>query len=59
MLALLQAILRRASYLALLDEQPSALARLVDVLTRLAPAHYWAAMRRPLRDAIDTTTPVA
>lgn len=34
-------------------------ARLVDVLTRLAPAHYWAAMRRPLRDAIDTTTPVA
>jgi len=35
-LSLLQAILRRASYLALLDEQPSALARLVDVLARSA-----------------------
>lgn len=35
-LTLLQAILRRASYLALLDEQPSALARLVDVLARSA-----------------------
>jgi glutamate-ammonia-ligase adenylyltransferase len=35
-LALLQAILRRASYLALLDEQPTALARLVDVLSRSA-----------------------
>jgi [glutamine synthetase] adenylyltransferase / [glutamine synthetase]-adenylyl-L-tyrosine phosphorylase len=35
-LVLLQAILRRASYLALLDEQPSALARLVDVLARSA-----------------------
>lgn len=35
-LALLQAILRRSSYLALLDEQPSALARLVDVLARSA-----------------------
>ncbi len=35
-LAMLQAILRRASYLALLDEQPSALARLVDVLARSA-----------------------
>jgi glutamate-ammonia-ligase adenylyltransferase len=35
-LPLLQAILRRASYLALLDEQPSALARLVDVLARSA-----------------------
>lgn len=34
-------------------------ARLVDVLTRLAPVHYWSAMRRPLREAIDTTTPVA
>lgn len=32
--------------------------RLVDVLVRLAPTRYWAAMRRPLRDAIDTTTPV-
>ncbi|TQM17214.1 glutamate-ammonia-ligase adenylyltransferase [Pseudoxanthomonas sp. 3HH-4] len=35
-LSLLQAILRRASYLALLDEQPSALARLVNVLARSA-----------------------
>ena len=34
-------------------------AGLVDVLTRLTPRHYWAAMRRPLRDAVDTTTPVA
>lgn len=33
-------------------------ARLVDVLARVAPAHYWAVMRRPLRDAIDTTTPI-
>ncbi|SFI77164.1 MULTISPECIES: SDR family NAD(P)-dependent oxidoreductase [Microbacterium] len=33
-------------------------ARLVDVLTRITPTRYWAAMRRPLRDAIDTTTPV-
>lgn len=33
-LALLQAIARRASYLALLDEQPAALARLVDVTAR-------------------------
>ncbi len=45
LLGLLQAILRRASYLALLDEQPSALARLVDVLARSALlaeriAHY-------------------
>ena len=44
-LSLLQAILRRASYLALLDEQPSALGRLVDVLARSALlserlAHY-------------------
>ena len=31
-LPLLHALLRRASYLALLDEQPAALARLVDVL---------------------------
>ncbi|KAF1690733.1 bifunctional [glutamate--ammonia ligase]-adenylyl-L-tyrosine phosphorylase/[glutamate--ammonia-ligase] adenylyltransferase [Pseudoxanthomonas koreensis] len=36
LLGLLQAILRRASYLALLDEQPSAMARLVDVLARSA-----------------------
>lgn len=33
-------------------------ARLVDVLARVAPTRYWAPMRRPLRDAIDTTTPV-
>lgn len=33
-------------------------ARLVDVLTRLTPTHYWAPMRRPLREAIDTTTPI-
>ncbi|WAT15315.1 bifunctional [glutamate--ammonia ligase]-adenylyl-L-tyrosine phosphorylase/[glutamate--ammonia-ligase] adenylyltransferase [Xanthomonas fragariae] len=36
MLGLLQATLRRTSYLALLDEQPSALARLVEVLSRSA-----------------------
>jgi glutamate-ammonia-ligase adenylyltransferase len=35
-LAILQAILRRASYLALLDEQPAALSRLIDVLARSA-----------------------
>ncbi|PPU48122.1 bifunctional glutamine synthetase adenylyltransferase/deadenyltransferase [Xanthomonas arboricola] len=35
-LGLLQSTLRRTSYLALLDEQPSALARLVDVLSRSA-----------------------
>lgn len=35
-LGLLQAIARRTSYLALLDEQPSALARLVNVLSRSA-----------------------
>jgi glutamate-ammonia-ligase adenylyltransferase len=35
-LALLQAILRRASYLALLDEQPAALSRLIDTLARSA-----------------------
>ena len=33
-------------------------ARAVDLLARLTPVHYWKAMRRPLRDAIDTTTPV-
>lgn len=32
--------------------------RLVDVLVRLAPSRYWTVMRRPLRDAIDTTTPL-
>lgn len=35
-LGLLQAVLRRTSYLALLDEQPSALSRLVNVLARSA-----------------------
>jgi len=35
-LALLGNLLRRTSYLALLDEQPAALARLVDVLSRSA-----------------------
>ncbi|WP_091707678.1 SDR family oxidoreductase [Microbacterium sp. cf046] len=34
-------------------------ARLVDILTRLTPTHYWGPMRRPLREAIDTTTPIA
>jgi short-subunit dehydrogenase len=33
-------------------------ARLVDVLTRVTPTRYWGAMRRPLREAIDTTTPI-
>ena len=36
LLALLHNILRRASYLALLDERPAALARLVDVVKRSA-----------------------
>jgi glutamate-ammonia-ligase adenylyltransferase len=35
-LALLHTILRRSSYLALLDEQPAALSRLIDVLARSA-----------------------
>ncbi|WP_243074371.1 SDR family oxidoreductase [Microbacterium sp. SS28] len=34
-------------------------ARLVDVLARVTPNGYWAFMRRPLRAAIDTRTPVA
>ena len=34
-------------------------ARLVDALVRLAPAANWRVMRRPLRDATDTTTPIA
>ncbi|MET0296281.1 MAG: SDR family oxidoreductase [Microbacterium sp.] len=33
-------------------------ARLVDVLARLTPTGYWAPMRKPLKDAIDTTTPI-
>jgi len=32
-------------------------ARVVDVLARTLPTRYWRFMRRPLRDAIDTTTP--
>ena len=32
-------------------------ARLVDILSRVTPTRYWAPMRRPLRAAIDTTTP--
>jgi glutamate-ammonia-ligase adenylyltransferase len=36
LLAVLHAILRRSSYLALLDEQPAALSRLIDVLARSA-----------------------
>lgn len=36
LLAVLHAILRRASYLALLDEQPAALSRLIDTLVRSA-----------------------
>ena len=35
-IALLQAIVRRSSYLALLEERPAALARLVDVIARSA-----------------------
>jgi short-subunit dehydrogenase len=34
-------------------------ARLVDALVRVTPAHYWSVMRRPLREAVDTTTPLA
>ena len=33
-------------------------ARLVDLLTRLTPTRYWVPMRGPLREAIDTTTPI-
>lgn len=33
-------------------------ARLVDALTRLSPTGYWRVMRRPLRQAVDTTTPI-
>ncbi|MBB5207594.1 bifunctional [glutamate--ammonia ligase]-adenylyl-L-tyrosine phosphorylase/[glutamate--ammonia-ligase] adenylyltransferase [Chiayiivirga flava] len=40
-LALVQAVLRRSSYLALLDEQPGALARLVEVMS----ASAWMAER--------------
>lgn len=34
-------------------------ARLVDILSRLTPSGYWRFMRRPLRAAVDTTTPAA
>ena len=34
-------------------------ARLIDLLVRLAPTAYWRVMRRPLRAATDTRTPVA
>ncbi|MEX0160230.1 MULTISPECIES: SDR family NAD(P)-dependent oxidoreductase [unclassified Microbacterium] len=34
-------------------------ARLIDVLARLAPTGYWRVIRGPLREAIDTTTPIA
>ncbi|WP_248145732.1 SDR family NAD(P)-dependent oxidoreductase [Microbacterium aoyamense] len=33
-------------------------ARLVDALSRLTPTNYWKPMRKPLKDAIDTTTPI-
>lgn len=33
-------------------------ARLIDVLTRLTPTGYWRVLHRPLREAIDTTTPM-
>jgi short-subunit dehydrogenase len=33
-------------------------AGLVDALVRLWPTGYWRVMRRPLREAVDTTTPV-
>ena len=32
-------------------------ARLIDIVTRVAPVSYWGAMRGPLREATDTTTP--
>ncbi|MEV4777236.1 SDR family NAD(P)-dependent oxidoreductase [Microbacterium sp. LWH12-1.2] len=34
-------------------------ARLIDLLVRASPTGYWAAMRRPLRAAIDTTSPAS
>ena len=40
-------VLRRASYLALLDEQPAALQRLVDVVSRAA--RCWPSAWRPIR----------
>ncbi|MBS1674062.1 MAG: SDR family NAD(P)-dependent oxidoreductase [Actinobacteria bacterium] len=32
---------------------------LVDALVRLMPVKYWGPMRRPMREAIDTTTPMS
>ncbi|MDG2526123.1 bifunctional [glutamate--ammonia ligase]-adenylyl-L-tyrosine phosphorylase/[glutamate--ammonia-ligase] adenylyltransferase [Stenotrophomonas sp. HITSZ_GD] len=52
---LLQSILRRTSYLALLDEQPSALARLVNVFSRSALlAERLAAFPLLLDELLDT-----
>lgn len=34
-------------------------ARLVDTLVRVTPTRYWSVMRRPLREAVDTTTPLS
>ncbi|MHC9046101.1 SDR family NAD(P)-dependent oxidoreductase [Microbacterium saperdae] len=34
-------------------------ARLIDLLVRVAPSAYWRVMRGPLREAIDTTTPIS
>lgn len=33
-------------------------ARIVDALTRIAPSAYWRVMRGPLREAVDTHTPI-
>ena len=47
---------------SILDRRPRTMigreAGIVDVLARLTPTRYWTFLRRPLRDAIDTTTPV-
>ena len=59
-LALLQAISRRASYLALLDEQPEALRRLVDVVARSALlAERLAAHPLLLDELLDTRAALA
>ncbi len=34
-------------------------ARLLDIIVRVTPTRYWGAMRATLRQAVDTTTPVA
>ncbi|MFJ4224100.1 SDR family NAD(P)-dependent oxidoreductase [Microbacterium sp. NPDC089695] len=34
-------------------------ARIIDLLVRLSPSSYWRVMRRPLRAATDTTTPIS